>query len=318
MLTALIPASFEREVRQGLLKTPKALPAKFFYDRRGSEIFERITRLPEYYLTRSETEILTRYGLRIFEHIQTAQRGGQIVELGAGSAAKISLLLQAAASRKERWTYVPVDVCQTALQGIQTQLAAKFPDVSVSPYHGDYLQRSWRSTSTSKLVLFLGANIGNYSPDHARRILTKLASSFGSNTYLLIGFDLHKPSSIILPAYNDAQGVTAEFNLNLLRRINYECEANFDLTQFCHAPIYNETLRRAESYLVSTQTQTVVFNRTYTRFQFAPGERIFTEISQKYTLPDCRLLLENSGFEVIDAYFDSPKYYVDILCRVHN
>ena len=306
---------FQADVRAGLLTQPKTLPSKYFYDERGDELFARIMRLPEYYLTGCETEILHAYAESILSETGYGQEQFEILELGAGNGLKTRILLEAATGRGLNFTYLPVDISADSLEQARANILATVPACAVTAYVLDYTETALLpETDCPRLWLFLGSNLGNYDFSEAVDFLGRLTRRTGSRDTLLLGLDLHKDREIILPAYNDSAGVTAEFNLNLLRRMNYECETNFDLTHFGHVPLYNSRLRRAESYLQSLLQQRVVSELLELDIVFGESEGIQTEISQKYTLESVDWLLTQAGLRRRNTYHDARRYYVNVLC----
>ena len=219
---------FQVDVRAGLLTQPKTLPSKYFYDERGDELFARIMRLPEYYLTGCETEILHAYAESILSETGYGQEQFEILELGAGNGLKTRILLEAATGRGLNFTYLPVDISADSLEQARANILATVPACAVTAYVLDYTDTALLpETDCPRLWLFLGSNLGNYDFSEAVDFLGRLTRRMGSRDTLLLGLDLHKDREIILPAYNDSAGVTAEFNLNLLRRMNYEWRDEF-------------------------------------------------------------------------------------------
>ena len=309
-----LPA-FAGEVAEGLLSIPKSLPCKLFYDSAGSVLFEEITRLPEYYLTRAELEILSASAGEIAE---AAGSGITVVELGSGTAAKTCTLLHGISRRQLRVPYFPVDISPAALDLARLRVTEDCEHVSVHPVIADFGDGFGflRRIPGHKLVLYLGSSIGNFDPEAATEMLTRVREQLNSGDSLLLGTDLVKAGSILVPAYDDAQGITAQFNKNILRRLNRELGADFDLDFFEHLAIWNPEQSRMEIYLESLQPQTVLVRSLGMRIQLAAGERIHTENSYKYTLPMVRDLLENAGFALVKSWFDSRKWFALNLARV--
>ena len=306
---------FQVDVRAGLLAHPKTLPSKYFYGGRGDELFAQIMTLPEYYLTRCEADILERYSSQILNRTGYVRGKFEMLELGAGNGLKTRILLEAGEREKLEFVYRPVDISPASLTTAQANILATVPTCQVIPHVADYTNLdSLPYTDYPRLWLFLGSNLGNCDLVEAVYFLQRLARRMQPQDTLLLGLDLHKETEIILPAYNDSAGVTAEFNLNLLRRINYECETNFDLTHFVHAPVYNTRLHRAESYLRSLSTQRVCSELLNIDIEFGEGERIHTEISQKYTSQSIAWLLRHAGLVWRAEYTDSRGYYTNVLC----
>ncbi len=268
------------DVRGGLLARPKTLPSRWFYDRRGSELFDAITELPEYYLTRTETEILRRHA----DQIAAITQPQVLVELGAGTSTKTRLLIAAARRCGPLRVFVPLDFDEGVIRQSAATLASDFPGLSVQGIAGDFMHDlDALAQSGRKLVLFLGSTIGNLDDEQRRTFLAKLGRSIRPGDGVLIGFDLVKDPRELVAAYDDSQGVTAEFNLNLLRRLNRELGANFDLDRFRHLAVWNAERSRMESYLQSLDEQGVVLPAAGLWINFEDGERLRTEISVKFT-----------------------------------
>jgi dimethylhistidine N-methyltransferase len=300
--------------REGLTSPRKRLPAWLLYDERGSALFEEITRLPEYYLTRTERAILEASADEI---LSAAGQPLEIVELGAGSATKTSLLLAALLARQPHATYTPVDVSPTAL-GLAAAELRRFRRLRVRPIAARYpeeLELPAR-TASRRLVLFLGSNIGNYPPSEARALLAGVRRRLDSGDALLLGADLAKSPRLLLPAYDDAVGVTAEFSKNVLARLNRELGAAFDLDRFLHVVEWNAAASRVDLYLESTVAQRVPIRALGIVVPFARGERIHTESSYKLTRTAIRRLLVDAGFQPEARWCDDRGWFALSLARV--
>jgi len=307
---------YAEEVCEGLSECPKWLPCKLFYDSCGSALFEEITRLHEYYLTRTELEILRE---RASEIAAAAGPGISIVELGAGTAAKTCTLLQAFSCRQMRVPYFPVDISATALNEARERVEDQCPGVAVRPVLADFSCGFGflRNVPGRKLVLYLGSSIGNFNPSAAVEMLAKIRQQLTAGDALLLGTDLVKDESILLPAYNDANGVTEQFNKNILHRLNRELGADFDLSSFRHVALWNPEKSRIEIFLESLRAQTVDIAALNMRVTFARGERIHTENSYKYTLAMLAEILEPAGFELTRTWFDRRKWFALHLARLN-
>lgn len=306
---------YAEEVAEGLLSRPKTLPCKLFYDAAGSALFEEITDLPEYYLTRTELSILKN---RADEMARAVPPGVTVVELGAGTAAKTGTLLEALARRQMRVSYVPVDISPAALQEARERVQSQLNSVLVRPVVADF-SSGFGFLSTipgTKLVLYLGSSIGNFDPDAAVAMLGQIRAELRAGDALLLGTDLVKSKSILLPAYDDAMGITSRFNKNLLCRLNRELGGNFDLDSFRHVAIWNGRQSRMEIYLESLRTQLVILRSLNMRISMAKGERIHTENSYKYTIPTVRAMLNDAGFTLDRTWFDERKWFALHLARV--
>jgi L-histidine Nalpha-methyltransferase len=296
-------AEIRRELLDGLRKPEKSLPSKLFYDELGSELFEQITRLDEYYPTRTEAEIFTN---RIDEIIVHLGSDVTLIEFGSGNSQKTRILLD---HLPDPVGYVPIDISQEKLTESATAIAAAYPGLSVIPIWADYTRELELPTieGSRKAAFFPGSTIGNFYPDEAEAFLKRVAELVGEGGGLLIGVDLKKDERILNRAYNDAEGVTAAFNLNMLAHINRAFGANFQLDNFRHYAAYNEALGRIEMYLVSLEDQTV--NVGDAEVSFRRDERILTEVSHKYTVEDFERLAARGGFHVQDVWTDSDRLF---------
>ena len=304
-------------VSEGLLSRPKWLPAWLFYDAAGSQLFDRITELPEYYLTRTERSIFSEFSDEI---IGRAAEGDalRIVELGAGSADKTRLLLTAAVDRQDTVVYEPVDVSPSALEDAQERIEREIPGVLVSPRVENYtrgLELDAPSLGERRLVLYIGSSIGNFELDEAQRLLQGVRAALAQGDAMLLGVDLAKDKSTLLAAYDDAAGVTAEFNLNLLTRLNRELGADFDVAAFAHRAVWNQGKSRIEMHLVSRKSQRVKIAGLDLKIDFAQGETIHTENSYKYRPGQAEEMLARAGFAPVRTWMDEGKQFAVCLAR---
>lgn len=310
---------FAADVLAGLSSTPKYLSSKYFYDDEGSRLFQEIMKLPEYYLTGCEHEIFSGQAGEIHRSFANGRGGFDVIELGAGDGTKTAVLIDHFLKQTDDISYSPIDISQEALDALTSKFTNEFPTLAIHPLNGDYfriLESLKISNGRRKVLLFLGSNIGNFSPEQAIDFFRSLRQVMSENDLLFIGFDLQKDPKVIVPAYDDEQGVTARFNLNLLERINRELGANFDLSKFSHYANYRPVEGSARSFLISREQQTVhiaALNRT---FEFDQWEAVFMEISQKYSLRMIDEMAAESGFVVKDQFFDSRKFYCDSLWKV--
>ncbi len=293
-------ADFLAEAIAGLSESPRTLPCKFFYDERGSELFQKICELPEYYVTRAELQILKNQGRDIAKHLGP---GIELIGLGTGAGTKTRLLLD---ELHAPIAYVPVDISKEQLLQSSAQFRELFPDVEVMPVCADYLQPVTlpipRRRPVRKVIYFPGSTIGNFEPDVALDFLQRIRRVSGEEGGLLIGVDLQKDKKILENAYNDARGVTAEFNLNLLVRANRELGADFDLNCWKHRAIYNAEAGRIEMHLVSEVDQTV--HLADHEFRFRTGEKIVTEYSYKHTSEGFSALAAQADFSLAHMWTD--------------
>lgn len=293
------------EVLEGLRRLQKALPSKLFYDARGSRLFDEITRLEEYYPTRTEVAIMEQYA---GEMAASLGENCLLVELGSGSSTKAKLLLDEAPHLA---AYVPVDISGAYLVESVARLQAEYPHLTILPVGADYTKPFTLPLDVVRpsriVVYFPGSTIGNFTLEEAERFLIGIAEVCGPGGGLLIGVDLQKDPAVLEAAYNDSKGVTAAFNLNVLRRINRELGADFELSRFRHLAVYNEGAGRIEMYLESLDDQTVrVAGST---ISFRKGEKIVTEYSYKYTLPQFARLAAGAGFAVQKVWLDERQFF---------
>lgn len=296
-------------VRSGLGANPKWLPFRFFYDAIGSQLFEAICELPEYYLTRVEDRILREHADAMIEGWDVAPT---IIELGSGSSTKTQRLIAAALGTYGRLHYIPIDVSPTILQASARSLVEDFPGLHVTGYAGDYsvaLPEALASCVGPKLVVFLGSSLGNYETDAAVGLLARISRGFGPNDRLLLGTDLAKDRHVVEAAYDDPAGVTARFNKNLLARINRELNADFQLDRFAHQAPYLEDRGRVEIRLVSLADHVVRIPGADLVVQFAEGESIHTEYSHKYSLRTLQEMAARSGFTEETAWSDPAGWF---------
>jgi L-histidine Nalpha-methyltransferase len=310
--------TFAEDVLKGLSSTPKFLSSKYFYDDEGSRLFQEIMKLPEYYLTRAELEIFQTQTKEIFESFNAGNRAFDLIELGAGDGTKTSLLVKYFLAQKADFQYVPVDISSEALNFLTDKFAREFPALSIKAEQGDYfrtLETFKEKSDRKKIILFLGSNIGNFNEEQALSFFGQLREAMNPQDLIFIGFDLHKNPKTILRAYDDANGVTAKFNLNLLKRINRELGGNFNIEEFSHYASYHPTERAARSFLISQRAQSVYIEALDRSFEFAQWEPIFMEISQKYGVGMIERLAEKSGFQIVRNFFDENNFYTNSLWK---
>ena len=303
------------DVWRGLTGNPKTLPPWLFYDRIGSELFEEITRLPEYYLTRTEHAIFDTYA---DEMVQAAGQGLTLIELGAGTATKTDAVIGAVLKQQRELTFYPVDVSPNALQVAVQHLTRKHAGLTVDPIVADYTVGvpGLEEIGGRKLLLYIGSSIGNFEPMEATALLARLRRSLAPGDALLFGTDMVKAPSALIPAYHDAQGVTARFNLNLLARINRELGANFSLDAFRHVALWNANESRMEMHIESLKKQVVSVLDLGLSVRFANGERIHTENSYKFTMHMICSILQNAGFTLERTWMDKREWFGLHLARV--
>lgn len=300
--------AFERDVREGLTRNPKRLPPKYFYDDLGSRLFEAICALPEYYLTRAESEILRANAGEIVSSIAGPVR---LLELGSGSAEKTRYLIEALLATQTELHYLPVDISELSLELSSQRLLRLYPGLRITAFAADYftaleaLARRVPADPTRRTVaVFLGSNIGNFGRDESREFLRAVRRLLSPEDALLLGADLKKSPDVLIPAYDDALGVTAAFNLNLLARINRELQGNFDVRAFKHNATYNAEIGRIEIRLISLKRQTVQIRAIDLEARFDEGESICTENSYKFDLDQLSAIARETGFALARSWFD--------------
>jgi dimethylhistidine N-methyltransferase len=316
-VAATAHGEFALDVLTGLSERPKRLSSKWFYDDEGSRLFQKIMATEAYYPTDSERWIFEQRGAEIARHF--AGRDIDVVDLGAGDGAKTIVLLEHLRAAGVTVRYVPIDISEGAMRELVPRIEARFPGMDVTGVVGGYVSSlRWLSQQDdrTRLVLFLGSNIGNFDKPRARAFLRRLWTGLQTGDHALIGFDLKKDIEVLLDAYNDPDGVTRAFNLNLLTRINRELGANFDLQKWRHYGTYNVFSGAMESYLVSLEQQEVHITALRHSFRFASWEPIHTEYSYKYLPEDVESLAESTRFEVLERYLDDRGWFCDALWRV--
>lgn len=305
---------FYEEVIQGLSASPKYLKSKYFYDKRGDELFQQIMNLPEYYLTNCEEEIFSQQTQSIADAFLSRYNEFDIVELGAGDATKSSYLLRYLLSAGKPFTYYPIDISKNVIKLLETELPKQMPQLSIHGLQGEYfdmLQQANALSHRQKVVLFLGSNIGNFTITAATQFLKSLQAQLTSGDRVLIGFDLKKNPKIILAAYDDSAGITKAFNLNLLTRINRELGADFTIKNFDHYATYDPITGTCKSYAISLQPQRVTIGDK--TFEFEANEPIHMELSQKYTVAETDTMAAAAGFKPVHYFYDSKKWFLDAV-----
>lgn len=304
-------SSFAEDVRAGLTDSRKSLSPKYFYDDLGSQLFEAICHLPEYYLTRAEREILRNHAAEI---VALAGGPARLVELGSGSAEKTRYLIQALLDRQGSLQYLPIDISSASLERSSLELLQIYPRLSITAYAADYftaLKALAEGTGGGErtIALFLGSNIGNFDPDASRAFLSEVRRVLKPGDALLVGADLKKAAEVLIPAYDDALGVTSAFNRNLLVRMNRELEADFEVAKFRHRADYNEELGRVEIRMVSLEQQTVRLRALDLEITFREGETIHTENSYKFDVEQLAEMARATGFALEKTWLDSAQRF---------
>ncbi|MBD2691925.1 L-histidine N(alpha)-methyltransferase [Anabaena catenula] len=302
------------DVIQGLTQTPKTLPPKYFYDDLGSQLFEKICELPEYYPTRTEAWILSQYADEIAQITSCCE----LIELGSGSSTKTRLLLDAYQKIADSCRYLPIDVSGGILKTSVIELQKKYPDFSIHGLLGTYEQALSHLESNylqSRLLFFLGSSLGNFTAQECDSFLSKIAQTLKPGDYFLLGIDLQKPPKMLEAAYNDSQDVTAAFNLNMLSHLNWRFQGNFDINLFRHQAIYNQTSSQIEMYLHCQKDHWVSLDILNLKISFQAGESILTEISRKFDLATMQKQLATKGLKTVKTWTDPQQWFGLILCQ---
>lgn len=309
-----IPDMLE-DVRNGLLEKPRTLPPKYFYDDHGSRLFNQICETEEYYPTRTEEDLLSRYSTDII--VKT--RPDQIIELGSGTSRKTRKLLDACEFHDHQCEYAPFDVCEPIVCQVADELIDEYPWLDVQPLVGDYHAGldNLPVEGGTRLFVFLGGTIGNFSPEETRVFLNDLRDCMSPGDYFLLGADRIKDVHILNAAYNDARGITANFNLNVLQVLNREMDANFKLYDFDHEAVFNRQLNQIEMYLVSRKDQTIHIGKLDKHLELMRDERILTEISRKFGRLELESLLQSIDLDIVDHYEPDNRYFSLVLSHLN-
>ncbi|UKT65266.1 L-histidine N(alpha)-methyltransferase [Pedobacter mucosus] len=301
----------------GLNANPKYLSSKYFYDQTGDQIFQQIMDADEYYLTNSEMEIFATQTEELAKTIALNGYPFDLIELGAGDATKSIHLLKQLISDEMDFHYLPIDISENVINLLSETLPAQLPELKMKGLNGEYFEMLKEAASFSnrrKVVLFMGANIGNMTPEEAAHFCEDLRNQLMDGDMLIIGFDLKKNPLQILSAYSDSKGVTKSFNLNLLRRINREIGADFNTDKFDHYASYDPISGACKSFLISLQDQQVMINGE--SISFNKNEPIYMEISQKYNLDEIDAMMTGCGFKPVKNFLDAKEYFVDSIWQV--
>lgn len=304
-----------QDVIDGLTATPKTLSPKYFYDAYGSELFEQICLLPEYYPTRTETGILQQVSNEIAEITGVCE----LVELGSGSSTKTRLLLSAYENLGQPWQYVPIDVSREILKESALQLHSEYAHLSILGLVGTYEQALLQlppSSLPKRMIVFLGSSLGNFTQEECDRLFNEVRDILQVGDYFLLGIDLQKPKEILEKAYNDSQGVTAKFNLNMLSHLNGRYDGNFDLDLFQHQAIYNQTEKQIEMYLTAKQNQKIQLAKLNLDIEMEAGESILTEISRKFDLSQMGDFLAQHRLKTVKSWTDEKQWFGLILSQL--
>ncbi|MCK5440988.1 MAG: L-histidine N(alpha)-methyltransferase [Maribacter sp.] len=314
----ILRTKFEEEVHQGLTDFPKHLSSKYFYDELGDKLFQDIMNMPEYYLTNAEHNIFEAHKAEISELFREGNEKFKLIELGAGDGRKTKILLAYLTKTKADFKYQPIDISQNVLNQLEESINHELPDVHIEPLQGTYfevLNRINIENGTKKVILFLGSNIGNLLHHQAIDFLKHVCDFMNDDDLLFIGFDQKKNPQTVLNAYNDASGITSDFNKNILARINRELRANFDLDKFVHWEVYDPETGTAKSYLVSKERQSVFISNLNLQIEFEPWETIHTEISQKYDDKIVSWLAQESRLQIVGKFSDPKQQFKNYVFK---
>lgn len=311
----LIDQNVIEAVDRGLSAKKKFLPSWLFYDTQGNRIFQSIMRMPQYYPTRCETEILREYKELLLNYFGHKSNCFEILELGAGDGTKTEILLEYFQKSGADFKYRPLDVSEDVLNQLANRVKRRLPKVKIDPIAMRYDEYFGSDDfgKSKKIILFLGSNIGNFSLVEAREFVNMISAGMNQGDWLMIGFDLKKDPRTIQLAYDDPNGITRDFNMNLLRRMNRDLGADFHTDRFTHFPTYDPVSGSAKSYLVSLSDQTVYIDALEKSFHFHLWETIHTEVSQKYDVEMINEITAESNLQLADILYDSKKYFCDVL-----
>lgn len=313
-ITYTVTDGFQEDVLKGLTASNKFLQSKYFYNSEGDQLFKLIMECPEYYLTRCEMEIFSTQMEEVIQTFIKRDRAFDIVELGAGDAVKSIHLLRSLWQEKVDYTYFPVDISDNVIRFLEQKLPEQIPSIHIVGLNGEYMDMVMQANLISrrkKIYLFLGATIGNFSINYAKEFLRELGAQMNPGDMILIGFDLKKEPHLILNAYNDTEGITKAFNLNLLKRINSELNANFNITHFDHYATYDPMTGACKSYLISLKQQYIIIADEIICFD--KYETIYMELSQKYSTREIDELAYHTGFKPLNYFYDSHNWFVDVI-----
>ncbi len=316
METVITLPALAQDTLQGLSANPKFLLPRYFYDDNGSKIFQDIMEMPEYYLTRCETEIFSIHQKELAEHFSYKKEEFDLIEFGSGDGSKTKILLHQLLEQNIKFRFIPIDISASANKELASVLGSELPDLNIEPQTGDYfeiMQDMTRYFSRRKVILFLGSNIGNFSQSEIASFLRRLEMITNPGDQVLIGFDLKKSPELIIQAYDDPHGHTRRFNLNLLHRLNRELGADFDTSKFVHHTTYSPVSGNVKSFLVSLTNQIVSIPLLEKEFRFKAWEALFMERSRKFDLTAIEHLALKFGFHVVRHFSDQKQFFADSL-----
>lgn len=305
-------------VKEGLTQKEKSLPSWLFYDSEGDRLFQEIMNMPEYYLTNCEYDIFQKHKDDILSIISADAAGFNLIEFGAGDGLKTEILLKHFVKQNATFNYKPVDISENVLNLLQDRMQKSIPDLDIEPINKEYfsaLDALNEARKNPMVVLFMGGNIGNFEIEDAQSFVNQIANKLRTGDRIIMGFDIKKDPEMILSAYNDAQGITRQFNMNLLTRLNNELEADFDLEQFKHYPSYDPQTGTTKSFLISQKQQTVELKAIDTTIHFKAWEHIHVEVSQKFDEDMIENMAKAAGLTVEKYFYDEKEYFADVVMR---
>lgn len=306
-------------VKEGLTQKEKSLPSWLFYDAEGDRLFQEIMKMPTYYLTNSEYDIFQKYKNEILTILSAEAEGFNLIEFGAGDGLKTEILLKHFVDEATNFTYKPVDISANVLNLLQERMRKSIPDLDITTINEEYfsaLDSLNEARKNPMVVLFMGGNIGNFELEDAQLFVNQITDKLRAGDRIIMGFDMKKDPEMILAAYNDEGGITRQFNMNLLTRLNNELEADFDLANFKHYPCYDPQTGTTKSFLISKKPQTVHLKAINTEINFKAWEHIHVEVSQKFDEEMIENMAKSAGLEVEKYFYDENKYFADLIMRV--
>jgi dimethylhistidine N-methyltransferase len=305
-------------VKEGLTQKEKSLPSWLFYDAEGDRLFQEIMNMPEYYLTNCEYDIFQKHKDDILSIISADAAGFNLIEFGAGDGMKTEIILKHFVKQNATFNYKPVDISENVLNLLQERMQKSIPDLDIEPINKEYfsaLDALNEARKNPMVVLFMGGNIGNFEIEDAQSFVNQIANKLRTGDRIIMGFDMKKDPEMILSAYNDKQGITRQFNMNLLTRLNSELEADFDLEQFKHYPSYNPQTGTTKSFLISQKKQSVELKAIDTTINFKAWEHIHVEVSQKFDEDMIENMATAAGLKVEKYFYDEKEYFADVVMR---
>jgi dimethylhistidine N-methyltransferase len=316
--TEKINFSVADAVKEGLTQKEKSLPSWLFYDAEGDRLFQEIMKMPEYYLTNCEYDIFQKHKDEILSIISTDADGFNLIEFGAGDGLKTEILLKHFIEKSATFNYKPVDISANVLNLLQERMQKSIPDLDIIPINKEYFSALDDLNAERKnpmVVLFMGGNIGNFKLDDAQNFIFQIAEKLRTGDQIIMGFDMKKDPEMIRSAYNDKQGITRQFNMNLLKRLNNELDANFDLAEFKHYPSYDPQTGTTKSFLISQKEQEVELKSIDVTIKFKAWEEIHVEVSQKFDEEMIETIASGAGLQVEKYFYDEQNYFADVVMR---